>query len=715
MPQVPIVEKNIQSRGLPTPNLRGYNGSAPQIEVPQNGLTNLSKAVMDIAMQAKERGDNVAVIEAQRKLDDWEATNLFDPRTGALAKKGRDTFNLPNTLVTQFDEDMNGVREGLANDDQKLQFDRMATARRGSIQQTLFGHERTQMDAYASEQSLASIKSASDRAALYYNSPEIVEESIKSAQEVALRYASVRGLSPDDESVKNDMRNIESATRLGVLSKTADKNTAMALEYYEKYAATFNAEDLAKAQGIINPVMRKHDATNTANAVLSSVMPKTSQSDMIDFVIHDLEGGDKVVPDGDGIAKYGVNSAANKDVDVENLDEKGARDIYMNKYWKEELNDLPVDVRLVAFDMYVNGWDEKVMGADVMGAVEKSGYDARKLIEMRAEYYDRLVRGNPDKHAQYAQGWTNRLGKLSRQLDAMRGELPNEYDMFNKVDELAQNADVAKDAKDIITGQIKAIKDARQSSYTAASEEAWQYVSGGLEVPASVEAKMSPKDVSDMRNTGEPDPELYEQLRNAIATGQPLGVDADGEPTYDLNQYRWRLRGKYDELAKLQNDPAERVNAATVDDVIKSATGLLLGKPNPKTRADYEKIDTFRRRVQEEIDVAAESSGKKRMSPEDVQRITDRMLMSVSAPDRGLWGKTVQLYEVDPAEERYSIEGIPADRVYIVGGQQYPYDRIINKLTSYLEGKGQTATPEAMRELLIKLQRSGQIEVKNAR
>jgi len=127
-----------------------------------------------------------------------------------------------------------------------------------------------------------------------------------------------------------------------------------------------------------------------------------------------LEGGAKYVADdaGKGPTKYGINQTANPDVDVKNLTEAQARDIYRKRYWNRINGDTLAAknpaLATIAFDAAVNqgtGPANKMVAA--------AGGDPTKLIEMRKQRYDALVQAKPEAYGQFSKGWDKRLASLA--------------------------------------------------------------------------------------------------------------------------------------------------------------------------------------------------------------------------------------------------------------------------------------------------------------
>lgn len=710
MPTTPIVERQVQANKLPVNEISLPKGHGRYIE--PTVMNNLAKAVDAYADNAKKRGDQVSLIEAQRKLDEWDAVNVFSPETGALAKKGKDAFDLPNRLGADFDKYGQEIFDGLANDDQKIAFQKMWYDRADTLNRTLMGHERQQMDSFASRESNALKDSSVNRASLYYNVPSVIDQSINDARFAARTQASVDGLS--DQATELAELEAESKVRLGALTRMADADPRAAIEFYKTYAHRFTAEDLLRAQNLMSPAERKYKASDTANRAVAQMVPKVTSTDMIDYVMYELEGGDKVVIDNDGgTTKFGINSKHNDMTpeEVAALTPEDARKLKKERYWDAmKIDDLPADMRLVAYDAAINHGAD----ADTKKMIEEADGDPRKLIELRRDYYMKLAKDNPTQNGDQLEGWMNRLAKLSAQVDLMRGQEPSLTELNARIDEMTDDVEVAADAKAL----LKTARETRQADIKAgqqaASDEANNYVLNRLPVPASVEARMKPEDAVQMRkmqNEGmEPDPVFYADVRTKVLTGQQL-TDEQGNPV-DLKDLRWVLGNKYEEIAKLQSDPSKLVNARTTDEIIKSAYGRIIGKSTPGNKKDYETIEDFRRIIDGEID-AYQKATNKIASPDEVQKIIDRNMMMVNPKG---WRGNQRRFTLEDGTQ-FTVDGIPDDRNYFIvkdgKASQIGYDDLVTDLIAVAQRKNIQLTNENLRKMYQRAKATGQLVEKN--
>ena len=111
---------------------------------------------------------------------------------------------------------------------------------------------------------------------------------------------------------------------------------------------------------------------------------------------------------------YGINQAANPDVDFSTLTPQKATEIYKNRYWNAIGGDsLSPELAHVAFDTAViagPGRAKKIM--------EASGGDPLKFLELRQQFQDSLLEANPVKYGKYERAWNNRVAELRRDVEA---------------------------------------------------------------------------------------------------------------------------------------------------------------------------------------------------------------------------------------------------------------------------------------------------------
>ena len=161
------------------------------------------------------------------------------------------------------------------------------------------------------------------------------------------------------------------------------------------------AERKAQAERLQQLRGRKAEAGAPAAAGLKA-------NDAINRVIQ-REGGYVNDPDDvGGETKFGISKNAYPKLDIANLTEAEAARIYKRDYWDRiNADKLPANIREMAFDAAVNqgvAWTRK--------ALQNSGNDPQRFLQLRAQRYQDIVARNPSQE-KFLQGWLNRLGEFA--------------------------------------------------------------------------------------------------------------------------------------------------------------------------------------------------------------------------------------------------------------------------------------------------------------
>ena len=148
--------------------------------------------------------------------------------------------------------------------------------------------------------------------------------------------------------------------------------------------------------------------------------------DIIEVVLHHEGGYVNDPKDPGGETNFGIAKRSPPDVDIKNLTEEGAKEIYKEHYWdRNKVEDLPENLRHIYFDMCVNqgrsravrimqraanakGANLKVdggMGPKTIAAMD--GVELDRVRAYRVKYYADLVTRKPDLEKFYF-GWFRR-------------------------------------------------------------------------------------------------------------------------------------------------------------------------------------------------------------------------------------------------------------------------------------------------------------------
>lgn len=110
-----------------------------------------------------------------------------------------------------------------------------------------------------------------------------------------------------------------------------------------------------------------------------------------------------------GETKFGIDKRSHQSVDIRNLTENQAIDIYWNEWLKLACNHLPTPMNWVFFDTAVN------LGVGRASEFLKaSNGDTNKFLDLRIAKYKSIAANNP-RLSKYSKGWIARAQALRQQ------------------------------------------------------------------------------------------------------------------------------------------------------------------------------------------------------------------------------------------------------------------------------------------------------------
>jgi len=198
----------------------------------------------DIVQEEQRKADEIAVMSARRRLTEFENSTLYDPKTGALNRKGRDSFGLPEQINPEFDKQVTQIESEL-NDRQKRVFRRIAEESRSRLDTTVQRHVFQERQKYDTDETNNFVKTERDSAVFNYLDPRRVEASIENQIAAINAYASRNGRGA--EWTKSEVENARSKTYLGIIKRAWPRaRTSTPVPFTKKSRTTSRATNLSK-------------------------------------------------------------------------------------------------------------------------------------------------------------------------------------------------------------------------------------------------------------------------------------------------------------------------------------------------------------------------------------------------------------------------------------------------------------------------------------
>lgn len=286
----------------------------------------------------------------------------------------------------------------------------IAQATSSLMEQAPSGYARKALDKYMLQNSRALMGEAVQRQAAIsaeYMRSQLEDTIVQDARSIA-----------GDPSDANFNRVLQNRREMIANIKNPDITPEMKIKWLQDTTRT-----LALAQGGAlardNPDFFLKSISPDGGKIAAPRGDGTPFGDAVAFVL-EKEGG-YTPSDGESgaPANFGINQRANPDIDVKNLTQDRAVQIYKERYWNAIGGDsLPKPMAMVAFNVAVN------MGVGAAkDLLEKSGGDPTRFTALAKQRYMDIVANNP-KQEKYLAGWLARADATLAAAGAPRNILP---------------------------------------------------------------------------------------------------------------------------------------------------------------------------------------------------------------------------------------------------------------------------------------------------
>jgi hypothetical protein len=247
--------------------LEAFGGGKPLADVSQ-GFDDVTKEAMQIARSEKIKQDQVVVLDADQKLSQAETQLLYDPQQGALNKRGKDAFGLPDQVTQSYQSTVNSIADGMT-EDQRMSFMRMAVSRANDLNRKVQAHVSGEMTKYDATVTDGYISSERDAAAQNYQDPDRVDLSIERQRAALIDHANRNGL--PSEWVQNQVEQATSSTRMEVINRMlANEQDMAAKKYYEANKADFTGKDATTLEKSLEEGTLRGESQRTSDQIIGS-------------------------------------------------------------------------------------------------------------------------------------------------------------------------------------------------------------------------------------------------------------------------------------------------------------------------------------------------------------------------------------------------------------------------------------------------------------
>lgn len=403
MPRIPIIEQTTSvSTASPSPQAQGQQVVSPfgnSLQVAAQGLNAIGDADVRTqnALWHKENADAVANLSKpmsdaqvywQQQLVDGQK-NTVDG--GMVKQDDGTTIGFRAKMQSDFDGWAKGFVDGVTN----------PKARQIAMEQV--NHLRTRvLDSALTFEAQAGVANRSqkvDESLVNWTSQAAKAKSVEDVDQLVLTAKTFIANSGFDERTRND----KAAAAVKAIVIAANQGAM------ERDPAAFKAA-----------VIARYGVDPTApNSAAPPVAAGGGFNQSVGFTLQH-EGGYSAADSNGAEVNFGINKAANPDVDVKNLTKAGAEKIYKARYWDtiggDALAAKNPGLATIAFDTAVIAGPGKAKEL-----LEASGGDPDKFMTLREQFQRSLLAKDPAKFGRFEKAWTTRNADLRAQAGLAGG------------------------------------------------------------------------------------------------------------------------------------------------------------------------------------------------------------------------------------------------------------------------------------------------------
>lgn len=647
-------------------------GVAPDTTSIASGLQSFQRGAEILANKSREQADTASIMDADRKLTEWQQNTMFNPQGGVYTRKGGAALDITNQTLSQFEEAQAKIGETLTSEQQKARYAQIVAGRRSSLSGELNKYEFSQREQHYDDTAEGQRKSAIQGAALYADDPQQLAYYQTKMNIVEGSEAQRKGLPAE----LAEQKRLESNTRLNaaVIEQLAARDPMKARQYFISNSINMTADAQVRAAEMLKPLVDRQVGVSVGakaveavgsqdNRVFASILQAESGGKQFDRNGQPMTSSRGAIGTAQIMPSTGPEAAKLAGVDWD--ENRFRNDPDYNRqlgqaYFQKLTNDFKSPALAVAAynagPGMVNDW---INGTNTTGKNEsklKLG-DPRTGEISQAEFLDKIPFKETREYTQKV------LGKALQAQEPSFGQVAQAIDARDDLT-VDQKAIALKAAKDRIDWQAEQRKQQNAQNL----ESAWDVVLQGSSwdtIPAATWAALPAegrKQIMDYKPGRPTDQEVYYRARDEIVSGNELNLLG--------------MRGKlsdtdFQELTKLQQDRREKGAEATAsvgsnDEIFKEALRVAGIDPNAKAgKSDAKSVAAARRYVDTQIRALEQDQGKK-ATPDQVQKVVDRAFIQGDVPGSGFMGMF--------SSKKRTFEREAGDQVIVRDIKQIPAD-----------------------------------------
>jgi len=228
MPQLPQLQPRVEQSVGPAQRIESVAVQTGESQF----IGNVAKIGMDIYKQEKNYADQIAVMEADKKLSALETQLLYNPESGAMNKRGKDSFSAVQDTDEAFGNGISEIESQLTTEEQRVSFKKLAYGRQADVSRNLNRHVSQEKTRYEIQETEAYIET--ERQAVIQNPFDVarIDQALNRQTMAVLALGERNGLPA--EVVNKSLQEVHSKTHSAAINQMLAQGNDMAADKYFK-------------------------------------------------------------------------------------------------------------------------------------------------------------------------------------------------------------------------------------------------------------------------------------------------------------------------------------------------------------------------------------------------------------------------------------------------------------------------------------------------
>jgi hypothetical protein len=248
MATVPRLGNPVQQAGLPNVRMRDASqgvdsfGGGQKVAEGFQASARVAQVGSELIQQEKKKADSIQLTQAYADAVKAKNDLMYNPKTGAVGRKGKEAFGAMDEYLPQFDQKMQEIEDGLGDDGQKAMFNEIKIKQKMDFDGDLQRHIFKESMEFEQETMTKGLEAAREDAIMNYQTPGKIAESIEVQKAFIISHAANNGRSP--EWTEMALKTAESQTHKDVIERLlANGEDQTASLYYNKVRESIKGDD----------------------------------------------------------------------------------------------------------------------------------------------------------------------------------------------------------------------------------------------------------------------------------------------------------------------------------------------------------------------------------------------------------------------------------------------------------------------------------------